>query len=620
MIGEKMTHLIQNIASMLGATFPSHGVFASPGRRAVWRIAGILVVGSAASVQGLTVVSVSPARNVIAAPVNSAIAVEFDKPVVESSAGSGSFWAFGRWSGPVDGTNGTYDFSNGGKTVTLTPNRPFSAGERVMVILSHDLEATDATLLRDGGYSYQFWTATQPATLTFSQIQALSVRTNPGDAVITYGGVGSDFNHDGYLDLGMVTEVAGDFRVFLNKANDSGQYQTPFVSPPSSLEEEASPNEPSDFNRDGNVDVCIAIAGSVPPRVSVLLGNGDGTFQAQQIIEVGLGPFAVAVLDADGDGDIDIANTNQFHNGTGSVSLLVNDGSGVFGAPVHMEAGADGERGLAAADMNNDGILDLVVGTRNTEKVIVMLGNGDGTFTPQPPVTQPGSVWMLETGDVNGDGNEDVVCANSGDEAGSTVLLGDGNGDVTFLQDVKHTQVGVGPDAAAADRSNAVDLCDLDGDGVLEWVVSSFGGRFWRLFENDGLGNSDSFTLHTHWNPPEHAACCIAMDVHNDGRLDLVQIEETTDQVFIMANIGGPNPSGADCDGDGDVDGLDFAVFASCFNKAGNPPRTLGCPPTWQTGYDFDDDGDIDGVDFSVFAICYNKAGNPPRTLGCPQN
>jgi len=74
----------------------------------------------------------------------------------------------------------------------------------------------------------------------------------------------------------------------------------------------------------------------------------------------------------------------------------------------------------------------------------------------------------------------------------------------------------------------------------------------------------------------------------------------------------------ADDDCDNDVDGLDFSVFASCFNKAGNPPRALGCDATAQANMDFDNDGDVDGIDFGVFASCFNKAGNPPRTLGCP--
>jgi hypothetical protein len=76
-------------------------------------------------------------------------------------------------------------------------------------------------------------------------------------------------------------------------------------------------------------------------------------------------------------------------------------------------------------------------------------------------------------------------------------------------------------------------------------------------------------------------------------------------------------PVPQDADMDGDVDGVDFAVFASCFNKAGNPPRTLGCDSNQANQMDSDKDGDVDGVDFSVFASCFNKAGNPPRVLGC---
>jgi hypothetical protein len=73
----------------------------------------------------------------------------------------------------------------------------------------------------------------------------------------------------------------------------------------------------------------------------------------------------------------------------------------------------------------------------------------------------------------------------------------------------------------------------------------------------------------------------------------------------------------SDRDADFDVDGVDFSIFASCFNKAGNPPRTLGCTAADAEAFDADGDGDVDGVDFSRFASCFNKAGNPPRAAGC---
>jgi hypothetical protein len=73
----------------------------------------------------------------------------------------------------------------------------------------------------------------------------------------------------------------------------------------------------------------------------------------------------------------------------------------------------------------------------------------------------------------------------------------------------------------------------------------------------------------------------------------------------------------ADLDQDCDVDGTEYAVFASCFNGAGNPPRTLGCTTGQAETFDTDDDNDVDGVDFAKFASCFNGAGKPARVSGC---
>jgi polyhydroxybutyrate depolymerase len=105
-----------------------------------------------------------------------------------------------------------------------------------------------------------------------------------------------------------------------------------------------------------------------------------------------------------------------------------------------------------------------------------------------------------------------------------------------------------------------------------------------------------------------------------NGGVHVPSLSPTFSQLVIEYLLAHPKPVPADRDGDEDVDGVDFSVFASCFNGAGNPPRTLGCDLGDQSGLDFDDDGDIDGVDFSTFASCFNGAGNPPRTLGCPEN
>jgi hypothetical protein len=100
------------------------------------------------------------------------------------------------------------------------------------------------------------------------------------------------------------------------------------------------------------------------------------------------------------------------------------------------------------------------------------------------------------------------------------------------------------------------------------------------------------------------------------GNLYLVDYGITTGEIYRISKTCYP----ADRDCDNDVDGVDFSIFASCFNNAGNPPRTIGCDADDQDALDFDNDVDVDGVDFAVFAACFNKAGNPPRTTGCPSS
>jgi hypothetical protein len=91
------------------------------------------------------------------------------------------------------------------------------------------------------------------------------------------------------------------------------------------------------------------------------------------------------------------------NTGAGNVSLMTNNGSGGFGAVANFEGGGSGEYGLASGDMNNDGIMDLVVGARSSETIIVQLGNGNGTFFGMPAKPAGGSVWMISLGD---DGDE----------------------------------------------------------------------------------------------------------------------------------------------------------------------------------------------------------------------
>jgi hypothetical protein len=447
------------------------------------------------------------------------VSVTFDRPLQTATVTTSSFRVNGRWTGRADGI---VSFSNDDRTVTLDPNRDFSAGETVSVNLSRAITATDGSPLRSAGYAFQFTVdagrarrVVPPGPLSFTEIDTLEVRSTSGTTTRAYGGLGADFDRDGWLDLAIVNEDSADLRVFMNRGQGNGLYD-PFLQPPTPIGVVASPNEPGDFNNDGFPDAATANVSD--NTVSILLGDGDGTFAPQQVVAVGGAPHGLVVLDADGDGDPDIATANTNGN---NVSLILNNGSGVFGPATSFDSGGNGEYSLGAGDMDGDGITDLVVGTRNDQRIQMLRGNGNGTFTNIGNQAAGGSTWQLALGDVDGDRDLDVATGNGGSGNGA-ILKNNGSGALAA------------PAVVSAPGSIvASDLGDLDGDGDLDWVLSSFGAPAWFLYRNNGTG---TMTQVQSFTAPNAASCAIFLDFDNDRDLDLALVDEIADVVLLMRN------------------------------------------------------------------------------------
>ena len=163
-----------------------------------------------------------------------------------------------------------------------------------------------------------------------------------------------------------------------------------------------------DFNGDGKAD--LAVANQNGNNVSVLLGNGDGTFQAAVNYNTGTNSLSVAVGDFNGDGKADLAVAD--YNGN-NVSVLLGNGDGTFRAAVNYNAGS-GPSEVVVGDFNGDGKADLVVANYLSNNVSVLLGKGDGTF--QAPVNYSAAAGPISVavGDFNGDGRADFAVANYG--------------------------------------------------------------------------------------------------------------------------------------------------------------------------------------------------------------
>jgi hypothetical protein len=217
-----------------------------------------------------------------------------------------------------------------------------------------------------------------------------------------------DFNGDGRLDLVVLGSQGNSDRrmdVLLGKGNGKFSAKKGFYGPTGS-----SILGAADFNGDGHLDLYVGAADKYGPFFEVLLGNGDGIFSGGSGQQFDCGQSQPAVGDFNEDGLVDIAVIDGCD---GVVDIFLNSKNGFQGRATYPIT--FGGATVAAADVNGDGILDLV-----TDGVSVLLGKGDGTFQNAGGITS-GVSGSINIGDFNGDGKLDVL-------AGSSVLLGDGSG------------------------------------------------------------------------------------------------------------------------------------------------------------------------------------------------
>jgi hypothetical protein len=235
----------------------------------------------------------------------------------------------------------------------------------------------------------------------------------------------ADLNGDGKPDL-VVSNGPGTVSVLLG--NGDGTFGPLRAYPVGSG---PGPVAVADLTGNGKPDIIVANSGST--TVSVLMGNGDGTFQPQRIFPAGLSPFAVAVADLTGNGIPDIIVTNtaiSFGSGAppDTVSVLLGNGDGTFQPPQSFPVGMY-PFGVAVADLTGNGIPDLITANFFDSTVSVLLGNGDGTFKPQTTYNVGFFPDSVAAADLTGNGKPDLVVANT---YGNTVGVLLGNGDGTF--------------------------------------------------------------------------------------------------------------------------------------------------------------------------------------------
>jgi Bacterial Ig-like domain (group 3)/FG-GAP-like repeat len=348
----------------------------------------------------------------------------------------------------------------------------------------------------------------------------------------------ADFNHDGRPDLAVVN--LGPFStpqssVSVLLGNGSGSFQPAVTT--AVLNGGAGLSVVSgDFNGDGLPDVALTTTGNgANPAVEVLLGKGDGSFQPNHLILPVASPsLSVAAGDFDGNGALDLVTANS----NGTVSVLLGNGGGSFRPRIDVTVGGV-PRAVAVGDFNGDGRLDVAAAKQLSETVSVLLGHGDGTFAAPLVFAASGQDFTpssMAVGDVNGDGRADLVINSIGglDSVVSQLGVLLGNGDGTFGAPILNSPQG--------GEEGDVALGDFNNDGRLDAAV---GGEAalpdgLALFNGNGDGTFQPFLLQrvsTGGNDPFSVA---AADLNGDGRVDLVAANSSSSSVGVLLNTAAP--------------------------------------------------------------------------------
>ena len=258
----------------------------------------------------------------------------------------------------------------------------------------------------------------------------------------------------------------------------------------------------ADLNGDGNLD--LAVFGTDPSgnwNYSVLLGNGDGSFQIPvfypETVQTNATSYSVSVADFNSDNKLDFAVAS----GNQNLALLLGSGDGTFAPPSYVyDAGASF---IVAGDFNSDGKLDIAAGfgppTVSARGTALLFGKVDGTFQAAALPTNLQNFVPQFVADLNHDGKQDLVSI-------SAAALG--NGDGTF--------------AAPAAIAYEVDaIADINGDGIPDVVAAKYSGAF-RDWSGIELGNGDGTFGPFIQLPILLPSNVLAADMNGDGKLDLV--------------------------------------------------------------------------------------------------
>ena len=378
-----------------------------------------------------------------------------------------------------------------------------------------------------------------------------------GSAALPAGLVLGDFTNDGQLDIVIGNDGTHDITTLINGGNGKFSMQTAF-----SGDSTFYPTfiVAADFDNDKQLD--IAVVNAVVDTLTLLYGQGNGAFARSTTLatEPQSNPQSLAIGDFNRDNKTDIVVT---HSDTGSVGLFLRIDNGALKRFETLSAGFDSKpHGLAVADFDNDGWLDIAVSNNGNGNIGFFFGLGDGTFTKQKIIPLDEGIFPLwiGVGDFNNDQKPDVVVANNVGRTPVIVLLS--NGDRSFR--IQKTD-GIGATGIGA-------VGNVNKDGLLDVVFCQTQLGLVVVLLGSGDGTFRELEPFSTGSDPSGIT---ANDFDNDGHLDLAIVNRGDSNIAVLLGHGDGTFSGKIVCSTTDY-GVPCSITAGDFNSDGWPDVAIG--------------------------------------------
>ena len=329
----------------------------------------------------------------------------------------------------------------------------------------------------------------------------------------------ADLDGDGLNDVAVVN-LAGNLQLFFN--NGAGSFARVSLNGLWPSSSQTLDIDVGDLNGDGRNDIAVAYSTSAG-AVSVLLNQGSRVFAAPVNYNVCNSSNGIAIADLDQDGDNDLADISQ----CSKAGILLNAGKGSFALMGTYGAGS-ASSSIALVDLNRDGFKDVAYVNNGNSSVTIMLNNGNGAFGAATWYYVGDLPNDLAVGDLNGDGNADIAVAVSY-YSEVFILFGDGKGGFFGYSEV-----------FGGDSPSSVAVADLNLDGLPDIAVTSWGTGTLSVLINRGDYN---FAGPTTFSVGRYPVDVTAGDLDRDSVPDLVAVNQGSGTITVLLTTAGSPPA-----------------------------------------------------------------------------